>query len=322
MNAAYPEWGQLEEMLQAIKGRGIERLKAAEILEFGRQYRRAAAELSYHRTHQVDLARLTYLNDLVSRCYPFVYASPRRPWPSARRFFAADFPRTFRRQGWWILLAFAISLIATLLGWGITLRDRALADQVLPAELLTSSDQVSERHHTRQDWLPLLERAPTSGFIITNNIRVAILAFAGGMTAGILTIVLMVYNGFMLGIVGAVVGMDGAKTTLNFWAFVAPHGVFELTAIFISAGAGLVLAWALVNPGLLPRRIALREAGKEAVKLLLGVAAMLVVAGLIEGFFSPQNIPEKLKLTVAAVEAVLLCAYLALAGRRDDVVVS
>jgi uncharacterized membrane protein SpoIIM required for sporulation len=136
------------------------------------------------------------------------------------------------------------------------------------------------------------------------------------MTAGLLTVLLMIYNGVMLGVVIAAVLLDGPATALNAFAFIAPHGVFELTAIFISGGAGLVLAYAIVNPGRYPRGIALRNAGKEALKLILGVAAMLVIAGLIEAFFSPLNIPEEIRLGVASLEAPLLFGYLFLAGRR------
>jgi uncharacterized membrane protein SpoIIM required for sporulation len=313
---AYPEWRRLEELLGAISCQGIEHLAADEILEFGKWYRRAAAELSFHRTHEADPEQLAYLNGLVGRCYPFVYTAPRRPRPQVRHFFAADFPRAFRRHGLFILLAFLLSIIPAALGFAIAWHDRAVADQVIAPQLMQGSDYVAQRHHTRQDWMPAQERAETSGFIITNNIHVSILAFAGGMTAGLLTIFEMIYNGLMLGVGAAVVLQDGPATALNFWSFVAPHGVFELTAIFISGGAGLLLAYALVNPGELPRRVALREAGKEALTLMLGVAAMLVIAGLFESFFSPLNIPEEIKLTTASVEAVLLFGYLLLAGRK------
>ena len=97
--------------------------------------------------------------------------------------------------------------------------------------------------------------------------------------------------------------------------------MLELTSIFISGGAGLVLAYAIINPGTLPRRIALRNAGKEALTLMLGVAATLVVAGTIEAFFSPLNIPELIKLTVASLEALLFFSYLLLAGRNAKEVI-
>ena len=320
MACDYPEWQRLTDLLGIISTRGFARLEPDEIIEFGKLYRRAAAELSFQRTRGIDApGHIAFLNELVGRCYAQVYVAPRRPWPSVLRFFAVEFPRAFRRQWGWILLATLVSLIPAVIGYLLTFHDRALADQVLPAELMSMLDRLVTRHHTPREWLTALEQAPTASFIMTNNIRIAMLAFAGGMTACVITLPLLVFNGRMLGVVGAAVAMDGPATALNFWAFAAPHGVLELPAIFISGGAGLLLGYALINPGELPRRIALRNAGREALQLMLGVAAMLVVAGTIEGFFSPRNLPEELKLITAAVEALLFFSYLALAGRKGVV---
>lgn len=316
MQLAYPEWLRLEALIEKITSQGITQLPPDEILEFGRLYRQAAAELAFQRAQATDRDRLRYLNDLLGRCYPHVYSAPRHPWPSLRLFFQADFPRAFRRHFHWTLLAFLISMLPGFIGFAVAWHDRAVADQVLSHELLVSSERVAERHDRAHDWMPADTRPAESSFIMTNNVRVTILTFAGGMTAGLLTLFLLGYNGFMLGICAAIVGLHGGKTALNFWAFVAPHGVFELTAIFISGGAGLLLAYAMLNPGEVPRRIALQDAGKESIKLMLGVAAMLVIAGLLEGFFSPLNISEYIKYSVAVIEAVALGCYLLFAGRR------
>lgn len=325
MAEAYPEWRRLNEILAVINAQGIGALEAEEIVAFGKLYRRAAAELSFHRTHEADPARLAYLNDLVGRCYAHVYVAPRRPWPSVIRFFTTEYPRAIRRHLLWIMLAVIISLVPAGIGYWLTRHDRAIADQVLPAQLMEGLDYLAQRHHTPRDWMPLKKRPEMAGFLMTHNTGIAITAFAGGMTCGVVTIYIMITNGLMLGVVAAAVQADGFATARNFWAFVAPHGVFELTAIFISGGAGLLLAYAILNPGSLPRHVALREAGKEALKLMLGVAAMLVVAGCLEAFFSPvSSVQEGVKLGVAGGEFLLLWIYLLFAGRRrlpgDDAV--
>jgi len=316
MPSLFPEWDRLREILATIHAQGFKSLSSEEIFEFGRLYRRACAELAFQRTHEADLPRLTFLNDLVGQCYAFVYVAPTHSWPSVWRFFTEGFPRAVRRHALLILLATLISLIPACIGYLVTWHDPAVANEVLPADLMEHMGDIVARHHTPKDWAPLIERAPMASFIMTNNIRISMLAFAGGMTAGILTILLLIYNGLMLGVVGAAVALDGGATALNFWAFVAPHGVLELTSIFISGGAGLLLAYAIINPGTLPRRIALRNAGKEALTLMLGLAATLVVAGTVESFFSPLNIPELIKLTFASIEALLYFSYLLLAGRN------
>ena len=316
MAADYPEWQRLREILARITAEGFDRLTAEEIIEFGTWYRRAAVELSFQRSRGADAPRVAFLNDLVGQCYAYVYTAPRRPWPSVRRFLAADLPRTFRKCGVFMLLAALLLFVPAIVGFAITWHDKTLATQVLPPEFIDMIPQIVERHHTPKDWLPAFDRLPAFSLIATNNIRISILAFAGGMTAGIVTVPLLVTNGVMLGVVVAGVGLDGARTTVNCCAFLAPHGVLELSAIYIAGGAGLVLAYALLVPGVYPRRVALIRAGKDALILILGVALLLVVAGIVEAFFSPLNIREWYKFVVAGVLLLLLYGYLLLAGRR------
>lgn len=316
MAQSYPEWKRLMDLLALVSAQGFDKLEAEEIIEFGKLYRRAAAELSFHRTHEADPQRVAFLNDLVGRCYPYVYAAPRKPWPSIIRFYTEEFPQAVRRHFGWILLATLVSLIPAAIGYWLTWHDRAIANQVLPAELMDSISEQIKRHHNPHDWMKALYRPEMASFIITNNIRATIIAFAGGMTAGIVTLGLLVFNGVMLGIAAAGVAADGPVTALSFWAFVAPHGILELPAIFISGGAGFLLAYAILNPGPFPRRVALRKAGAEALKLMLGVASMLVVAGTIEGFFSPMYIPEPWKYTVSMSIGILMVSYFLLGGRK------
>jgi uncharacterized membrane protein SpoIIM required for sporulation len=147
-----------------------------------------------------------------------------------------------------------------------------------------------------------------SSAIMTNNLSVAFVTFAAGITAGIGTLYYLILNGFLLGVVAAACAARGMS--LSLWSFVAPHGVFELPAIFIAGGAGLRLAQGLLFPGVLPRRDAIRTAGADAVRLVLGVVPVLVMAGVIEAFVSPTNLPAGLKFGLAGALLVLLAAYL------------
>jgi uncharacterized membrane protein SpoIIM required for sporulation len=157
--------------------------------------------------------------------------------------------------------------------------------------------------------LPVGANAVLSSFIMTNNIKVSFGAFALGGTAGIGTAGLLFYNGIMLGELGAIFHRHGLA--LQFWAMIVPHGVIELTAIVIAGAAGFLVARALLAPGDRGRRAALAHYGREAVQLVAGCAALLVVAGLIEGFVTPQPwIPENGKLAVGAFTAVFLFALL------------
>jgi uncharacterized membrane protein SpoIIM required for sporulation len=147
-----------------------------------------------------------------------------------------------------------------------------------------------------------------SSAIMTNNMSVAFTTFALGITGGLGTIYMMVLNGVMIGVIGMACWLAGMSVAL--WSFVAPHGVLELPAIFIAGGAGLRVGLGLLFPGTLPRRDSLASAGTEAVRLLVGVVPILILAGIIEAFISPTALAPSLKFRMAAALFVLLVFYL------------
>jgi uncharacterized membrane protein SpoIIM required for sporulation len=148
--------------------------------------------------------------------------------------------------------------------------------------------------------------------ITTNNLTVAFTMFASGITV-IGPVWLSLFNGLLLGVVGAATWHAGMAISL--WSFVAPHGSLELPAIFIAGGAGLDIARALLFPGMLPRREALTRAGGRASRLVLGTLPLLLVAGTIEGFFSPTDAPVAMKFALGGSLFAALLAYL-FGGRR------
>jgi uncharacterized membrane protein SpoIIM required for sporulation len=156
-----------------------------------------------------------------------------------------------------------------------------------------------------------------SSFLMTHNIGIGLLAFAGGVFVGVPTLWAMVMNGAMLGILGQ--AMSTRETGLVFWSLILPHGVIELTAIVVMGAAGFVIAGALLAPGARSRRDALVERGRLAVLLALGGGAMLVVAGVIEGCITPPAfIPPWAKLAFAALTAAAEVAYFGFWGRGAE----
>lgn len=307
---------ELDSLLTRIESQGLRSLKSEEALTFGSLYRRAVSALSTARSQGVDDARIEYLNGLVSRAYGHIYTTESKGWPSIPAFFKNDFPQTFRKNLRFIAVAFAISMVAALFAYGVVSRDVGLADVVMGPGASEMIDSVAERHEGHKDWMPSEERPAMSSFIITNNVKVAAIAFSTGIAACAGTFLILFYNGLMLGVIGAAVAARGPHVAWGFWSFVGPHGVIELTAIFISGGAGLMLGWAVLNPGKYTRATALKLVGREAFKLLLGVASMLLVAGIIEGFLSPSMLPNEVKLACAGVLGVSLYCYLFGAGRQ------
>ncbi len=171
-------------------------------------------------------------------------------------------------------------------------------------------------HQTWTD-IPVEARPYASAFIMSNNIKVALLAFAGGLTFGLFSIYILVFNGLSVGaILGLAVHYGLGESLLT---FIIGHGVIELSVIFMAGGAGLQLAWALLNPGAYRRRDALALAARRAVALAVAAVPLLIVAGLIEGFISPSAAPLIVHLAVGLISGVLLYAYLGLFGRAAEI---
>jgi uncharacterized membrane protein SpoIIM required for sporulation len=306
-------WGELEALLARVDRTGLRRLSAADLdaLAFG--YRAATSDLAMARARGYDATVVGYLNRLVARAHARVYAETSRSgWSKALTLFTTTFPREVRRS--WIVIALCIvlSLVTGAIAYLATAADPANAYAFVPPAAVPS---ISGSLHDTNFGFDRAYSPAMSALIITNNVKVAAMAFAGGITAGIITLLIIGFNGLDLGETAALFAHHGYGTDL--WATIAPHGVIELTAIQIAGGAGLVLAAGFVRPGRARRIDALAANGARAVVLMLGVAGMLVVAGLIEGFISPQRLSTDVRFAIGGLTAIALCAYFGFAGRAN-----
>jgi len=285
------------------------------LLEFGRLYRRASSALSRARSLGLESNETEQLNLLVARAYGHVYVGGPRRVGSLLGFLLREFPRTLQTHVRFFFAALGLFLLGGLIGAALTWADPHMPDVIFGPGWTDELQTVADRYVGVKNWLPEQIRPMASSMIMTNNIKVSFFAFATGLFYGLGTIYVLIFNGLLIGTIGAVVHQQGVD--VGFWAFVAPHGVIELTAIFISAAAGLMLGHALVFPGRYSRLDSLKLAAREAIKLVLGVIAMLFVAGLIEAYFSPvPEIPAMAKLQFAAVVGAAEYAYLFLCGRQ------
>jgi len=162
--------------------------------------------------------------------------------------------------------------------------------------------------------IPGLARPIAASSIMTNNIQVTLLAFGMGMTAGLGTCLILLFNGMQLGAVAGWMTSRGSSRAL--WGWIMPHGGTELLAIVLSGAAGFILAGALISPGNVRRSVALQRVAKDALTIILGVMGMLVVAGLIEGFVSPSSIGYSARIAVLAITLTGWFSYLGFAGRK------
>ncbi len=289
--------------MDRVQGSGLKSLNRAELRELGLLYRQAAADLGVLRADFSSVHFAAYLNQLLARAHNTIYSGHKtNPW-AALLFYRDTYPQVFRRNFNYCFFAFILFLGGAVIGAILTLQDPDFRLEILGPQMV----QTIERHEMWTHSVVAIKPLASST-IMTNNLSVAFAAFAAGITAGLGTMYMVIFNGVLMGVIGVACAQAGMS--LDLWSFIAPHGVLELPAIFISAGAGLRIATGLLFPGVLPRRESLVRAGREAVQLLLGCVPMLLIAGVIEAFLSPTELPIRMKFLFAAAMFTLLAAYL------------
>jgi uncharacterized membrane protein SpoIIM required for sporulation len=317
---ARPRWKDLESLLGALESRPDRRLSPAEAQRLQELYAQASADLN-RVTHGALVPELRqYLERLVARAYAeLYYAPPTRSeiWQPRRwlRIFTA-FPETFRRHSRYFALALLITVLGCAFG-GLAVRyDPPSVDVLLPADYLRNPGQrVHEEEGQGQHLNSAQTEAAFSAQLIKHNIQVALLAAALGVTFGIGTALLLFENGILLGAVAVHYTQRGFGLFMTAWLL--PHGVFEIPSILIAGQAGFYLARLLLH-----RREDrdVRQSMREWLVLVVGLAMMLVWAGIMEAFFSQHHapvLPYGFKVAVAAAELALLTLYLLLIGRRE-----
>jgi uncharacterized membrane protein SpoIIM required for sporulation len=306
-------WQRLEQLLQKLDRLTMRRLHREEVRELGRIYRRTASDLAIARAESRDPRLINYLNSLVIRAHGRIYRADAQGGHRIRNFFARDFPQSFRRTWRYTATAFGVFLLFGVVAFFGTRIDPDFSEF---AGISPYFREVVINNRTR--WWEDLNKANQIGSsqIFTNNIRVTFYAFALGAIFGLGTLYVVAFNGAMFGAVIALTYRAGFGNDLLL-GFVISHGVIELSCIFLAGGAGLLIGTALVMPGDLSRAEALKSRGMDAVRLIIGCVPILVIAGLIEGFISPQPIPAAVKIAIGVVTGITMWTYLLLAGRES-----
>ena len=304
-------WQRLEDLLSILETSSIKGLSRIEVREFGELYRRAATDLAIARAETRDLKLINYLNSLVIRAHGKIYRAENQGANLLWNFFAEDFPRAFRRTWRFTVLAFAIFTVFGVASFILCYNDLNFADE------LGLSDLRFAVQDGNRWWMRLNEANQIgSSEILTNNILVALRAFAFGAFFGIGTIYVLVFNGLHIGGVLGVCYKIDANFGNELVTFMVGHGVIELSCIFIAGGAGMLIGYSMINPGDLTRAQALKKNGLEAVRLAIGCAILLVLAGIIEGFLSPSALPAWVKFGTGITTGIAMYAYLLLAGQE------
>ncbi|UFU08334.1 stage II sporulation protein M [Ruania halotolerans] len=300
VNAA--RWDRLDQLVRARRRTGAE---ADELVQL---YQLTATHLSQVRTSAPDPSVVTRLSGLLARARGVIAGAHEPAWSDVTRFVLISLPAAFYRARWLTLAATALfCIIGAVTGFRAAGDPEMLALAGTPNERQQYADELFEAYYSNY---------PAPDFaaqVWTNNAWIAAQCIAGGIT-GFFPIYVLVQNASSIGLAAAVMAEHDQLGL--FFALILPHGLMELSAIFIAAGAGLRLffAWAFAGPTTRSRRLA--EEGRSVFTVAIGLVAVLGVSGLVEGFVTPSNLPTGVKITIGALVLAGYWLYTILLGRR------
>ncbi len=294
-------WSRLQQLVRA------RRLSGPETDELVALYQSTATDLSRVRTSAPDPTVISRLSALLGRGRSLIAGAHEPSWSDVVRFVVISVPAAFYRVRWWtvgMMLAFIAIGVATFV-WTLSNPD-VLAQLGTPSQREQYAQELFSAYYSNY--------APSdfAGLVWTNNAWIAARAIAMGIT-GIGPIYLLVANAMGVGQAAAMLGEQGMMDV--FWGLILPHGQLELTAIFIACGAGLKIFWTLVSPGPRTRSRALAEEGRAMITLVIGLAMVLAVSGVVEGWVPRQDWPAAVKIGIGTLVLAAYWAYTLILGR-------
>lgn len=305
-------WIELEQILSDSALGRRQRATAAGASRLAELFRSACSDLARARASGYPEDLIDYLNALTARCHNQFYVTPPYPLHRIWQFFSTLFPLTVRRNAVYVVAGLLL-FYGPMMGMvALSMADEQALYQIVPQKILESMERDFSKGHSQGR--PETMDVMATGFYVRNNVGIAFQCFAAGIFFGLGSIFVILFNGL---IIGAVVGfVSQTPSAMSLLSFVVGHGPFELTAICISGAAGLRLGFGAVITQNRPRLESLRLAAVDAVQLVLGAGVMLVIAALIEGFFSPSSLPMEVKFGFGGVTALLLVWYLGIHSVR------
>lgn len=296
------EWQRLDQLTR----RG--RLSGAESDELVELYQRVATHLSVVRGSAPDGALIAHLSSLLARTRHRTVGTRSASWRGVARFFTERFPAALYRLRWWWLGCLAANVLVTAVMMIWLLEHPAVEQSLLsPSEIdqLVNEDfegyysEYAAGHFAAQVWV--------------NNAWVTALCLALGIL-GFPVVYLLFNNIANLAIIGSI--MHRHDHGQHFWGLLLPHGILELTAVFVAGGVGLRLFWSWVEPGGLTRVQSIAREGRTAGTVALGLVAVLFVSGVIEAFVTPSPLPTWARLAIGVLAELVFLAYVFVLGRR------
>ena len=298
-----PHWDRLASLLAQSDASGLGQLSRAELQEMALLYRQVAADLSVLRRDTTARTYAVHVNQLLARAHHIIYSGRKTNLLTLYRFLKDEYPAIFQKQAGFVLASLLISVAWGLLGAALTNSRPEFMRHFVGPQMIATMERHEMWTHSIVGIAPMATSA-----ILTNNLSVSFVTFAGGIVFGLGTFFYLYVNGMMLGVIAAACHQYGMSIAL--WSFVAPHGSLELPSILIAGAAGLRLGHAMLFPGALRWKDSIARGGIEATQLVSGIIPLLIIAGCLEGFFSPSQAPAWLKFTVGGLLFTLLNLWL------------
>ncbi|MEM6752573.1 MAG: stage II sporulation protein M, partial [Cyanobacteria bacterium P01_C01_bin.38] len=286
-----PNWQRLDSLLRRVERKGWKSLEANEVGELASLYRCVVADLARARTQNLSNALVENLHTLKIRAYKQIDKGSRRQGRfGVVKFYRWGLPAIVQQTFPYIALSAGLFLFGALIAWLCIWQEPSFMSLIVPSRIIS---KVRDDGELWTGSIAGVESLVCSGITI-NNLKVSLSAVAGGITAGAFTIYIVVFNGLLIGAVATLVGQN--NLAYPFWAFVFPHGSLELPAILLAGGAGLLISKAIFFPVKSRRFDAIKLHASQAIQLVFGIVPMLIIAGIIEGFFSSNpSIPNPIK---------------------------
>lgn len=299
------EWQRLEQLVKSRK-----RLSGSEVDELVDLYQRAATHLSTVRSTSPDPALVSRLSTLVARARSAVTGAHTPAWRDAARFLTITFPAVaYRARWWWLGTSVACLLVMVASGAWVAANPKV--------QLAAFGSQERIQQYVSRDFAHYYSAHPATGFaaqVWTNNAWVAALGLTFGILLGIPTLFVLWQNSFHLGAAAGLMFAYGQGDV--FFALITPHGLLELTAVFLATSTGLRLGWTVIDPGRRRRRAALAEEGRAAVAVAIGLVLVLLVSGVVEAFVTPSPLPTAVRIGIGVMAEVAFLMYVGVLGRR------
>ena len=298
------DWNRLDALTRRRR-----RLSGAEIDELVRLYQAMTAQLATLQAAGLDPALAARLSSQLAGTRAAVSGAPSSAWEAVGRFAAISFPAAaYRLRWWWLGCAAGSLLFAGLIGW------RIAHSPQLQASLLPRSAAANLVKHQFRHYYSQYDAQSFAAKVWTNNAIVAAETVIFGLLLGIPVLYVLFANSLNLGVDGGL--MIGYGRAGEFWTLILPHGMLELSAVFLAAAAGLRIGWTVIDPGHRPRARALAEEGRALVTVAIGLVFALLVSGLIEAFVTPSSLPAWVRIGIGGVAEAAFLWYVLFVGRR------